>query len=899
MKTATADAKSSAGTIETQANRINKSMSGIKSMVASAAAGFGLYKLGKEAVAVASSLTEVQNVVDTAFGEMSWKAERFAKKSIQQFGMSELSAKKTASTYMSMAKSAQINNSAASDMAITLAGLTGDVASFFNISQELADVRLKSVFTGETETLKELGVVMTQANLKQFALSQGITKNINDMTQAEQTTLRYNFVLDRLAFTQGDFARTSGTWANQVRILQEQWKQLLGIIGNGLISVFTPVIQVINTVIGKFITLANVIAGVFGKLFGGQSKQNAKSSVMSAVANDASLASNSVGGVGKALDGTGGKAKKAAKEIKGVLAGFDDLNILSETNSNSSGTGSAAGGSSAGGGYDVGSIDWGSAFEEPDTSGVDKAVDKVIAKIDLLKSWVSKNVPAITSLLGGLATGFAVFGLLRNWGSTSKVLQTFGDTFKFLGLCASTFFGEILSGNGIMSGLTSVFGTAAGTAIGISAAIGAVTAALIYLYQTSDGFKNLVNEALSNIASILSGLWTEIIQPLFAFLADVFMTVLVPIASFLANVFVTTIQLVSSVILILWNTVLAPLVNFLVGLFSAALNAVMKVWEKWKPGVELVMQMLNLFWSECLQPIADAIIGIFAASFETAQPIIEGVFDAILAVAKIVLEFFVGLFTLDMDTAWKNICGIFDESIKNICDFFEPVAGFFSRQWGYVKDSFNNVAKFVSGAFNTDWTKSLGLLGVPMNTLCSGIKSVWSMIKGVFNGITTFVSGVFTGNWKRAWQGVKDIFSNIVKGFANIFKSPINAIIDGINSFLGGLNKIKIPDWVPLVGGKGFSVPKIPRLAQGMIASKPTLGIFGEAGTEAVIPLKRNTQGLDMIADKILSRMPANGSGGGTYIINLVLETGERLTQMVIRNIKEYEVKTGESVFDY
>lgn len=868
-------------------------MSGIKSIVATAAAGLGLYKLGKEAIQVASNITEVQNVVDTAFGNMAWKAERFSKTSIEQFGMSELSAKKTASTYMAMAKGMGLTDNVASDMAISMAGLTGDVASFYNISQELADVKLKSVFTGETETLKDLGIVMTQTNLKQFALSQGIKTNINDMTQAQLTTLRYNYVMQQLSMAQGDFAKTSGTWANQVRILQEQWKQLLGIIGNGLIAVLTPVINVINMVISKVITLANVIAGVFGKLFG--KKEN--STPLSTVGKDADNASKSIGGVGKSLDGTGGKAKKAAKEIKGVLAGFDDLNILSETNSNASGGGGSTGTSS---GYDVGAIDWGNTFQEPDTSGVDKAVDKVMEKMDWLKGWLSVNAPIITSLMAGLVAGFMTFEVLKNWGSIVGAISPLINTFKFLSLCVTTFFGEVAAGSGIMGGLIAVFGSALVPIVAISTVIAAMTASLVYLYQTSNGFRKMVNEAVASISTILVNLWTGIIQPLFAFLADVFTTIIVPIATFLTGVFVTAVELLASIILVLWNNVLAPVANFLIGIFSVALDTVIRIWEKWKPGIEGLMSMLNLFYKNIIEPIAKAIIEVFAAAFETAKPIITGVFDTILAVAKIVSEFFIGLFTLDMDTAWKNICKIFDDAIKGICDFFRPVTDFFAEQWGNVRKSFENVGKFVSGVFNTDWKKSLGALGGPLNQFCSLVKTIWNTVKGIFNGITTFVSGVFTGNWKKAWQGVKDIFSSIVGGLANIFKSPINFIIDGINSFLGGLNKIKIPDWVPLVGGKGFNVPKIPRLAQGGIASKATLGVFGEAGTEAIVPLKKNTQGLDMIADKILSRMPVTGSNnGGTYIINLVLESGERLTQMVIKNIKEYEVRTGEPVFDY
>ena len=170
----------------------------------------------------------------------------------------------------------------------------------------------------------------------------------------------------------------------------------------------------------------------------------------------------------------------------------------------------------------------------------------------------------------------------------------------------------------------------------------------------------------------------------------------------------------------------------------------------------------------------------------------------------------------------------------------------------------------------------------------------------MLSGIIDFVGGVFTGNWARAWNGVKNIFSNIVSGFAGIFKAPINAIISGINSFIGGLNKIKIPNWVPGVGGRGFNISKIPKLAEGAVVSKATPAIFGEAGTEAVIPLQRNTKGLDLIAQKISERLPqGDGGNGGTYVINLVLENGKALARMVIDNIKDYEVQTGKPAFDY
>ena len=139
---------------------------------------------------------------------------------------------------------------------------------------------------------------------------------------------------------------------------------------------------------------------------------------------------------------------------------------------------------------------------------------------------------------------------------------------------------------------------------------------------------------------------------------------------------------------------------------------------------------------------------------------------------------------------------------------------------------------------------------------------------------------------------------------AGLVKAPINAVIAIINGAIDGINKIgfEVPDWVPFIGGKEFkvNVPKMQYLAQGGVVNRATLGVFGEAGTEAVIPLKRNTQGLDLIAQKLAERLSiGDTSNGGTYVINLVLENGKVLTKMVIDNIKEYEIQTGKPVFDY
>lgn len=821
--------KSATQNITSSTSKIKSAVGRIKSAFVGLAVGAGLLKFGKDAINMASNLQEVQNVVDVAFGSMAWKAEQFSKSALEAFGMSELSAKKTSGTYMTMAKSAGINESAASDMAVTLAGLTGDVASFYNISQELADVRLKSVFTGETETLKELGVVMTQTNLQAYALSQGITKNISDMNQAEQTTLRYNFVLDRLAFAQGDFARTSNSWANQIRILQERFKQLLGIIGNGLIAALTPVVQFLNMIISKLITFANVVSAVFGRLFGKKSGGEQAASGFTSASNAAKTATASTGGLNNALKGTEGQAKKTAKAL-GSLAGFDELNTISATDSSAGSSGGTDAGGSGGGGYAIDPIDWDSAFKEPDTSGIEATVDKVMSYINRFRDFLKKNAPVISSLLAGVLAGLV-----------SSVV--------FTGLNAP--------------------------ALAVAVAIGAITAALVYLYQTSETFRNIVNEAVTNLFDILTSLWTGVLQPLFAFIADVLSTILVPLGTLIAEIFVKGVEAVFTVVLSLWNNILAPLAKFLVDILSIALKGVIDIWTAWKPAIEIIFEALNWIWDNVLSPLVDFIVGVFCDGFKSWGDLINELIPSVTEMFQGLIDFFVGVFTLDLDKAWEGIEKIFN--------------------------GFNN---FLETIFTTDWSRLLGALGEPLNVLCRSISSIWEGIKKVFNGIITFITGVFSGNWEQAWEGIKDIFGGIFDMLAGLVKAPINAVIGIINEAINLINKIgfEVPDWVPFIGGEEFKIdiPKLEYLAQGGVVNKATLGVFGEAGTEAVIPLKRNTQGLDLIAEKLAERLPvSDGSNGATYVINLVLENGKVLTRMVLDNIKEYEIQTGKPVFDY
>lgn len=350
---------------------LSKSFTKIGAAIGVAFGVGALIKFGKQAVQLASDLQEVQNVVDVAFGDMAYRMEQFADTAIETFGISKLTAKQTGSSYMAMAKGMQIADDAAADMALTLTGLSADMASFYNIRQEEAKTALASVFTGETETLKRYGILITEVNLQEFARQQGITKSINAMTQQEKVMLRYQYILQATQLAQGDFVRTQDSWANQTRILSERWKEMATIFGEAFMAIGLLVLPVINSIIVGLTKVAEAARTVAQWIYKAFTGKELKSST-TVTQNQATSLSGVGSSAEKAADGMsdlGGATKKATKEAQKSLAGFDDLQIITSNIADSAGSaGSALGGIGGVGG--IGDIGGGMTFEE--TGGFEK-----------------------------------------------------------------------------------------------------------------------------------------------------------------------------------------------------------------------------------------------------------------------------------------------------------------------------------------------------------------------------------------------------------------------------------------------------------------------------------------------------------------------------------------------
>lgn len=421
--------------------RLGNSSSGIKTAsfnlgnLLKTAIGFkairGLANLGKSAIGFGSAITEIENVVDVSFGSMSDKAYQFASTAKEQFGLSELAAKQYSGTMMAMMKSSGVAQDAASKMSISLAGLAGDIASFYNIDTDTAFQKIRAGISGEIEPLRQLGINLSVANMEAYALSKGITTSYNAMSQAEKVALRYNYLMSVTGDVQGDFARTSGNWANQVRLLTLNFQSLSAVIGQGLIAGILPAIQALNALMSKLMQAANVFRNFMYVLMGKKLK-GSQSGVSDIVSN--------LGGIETAGDDASSgldDATSSAKKLKKALSvlPFDQLNQLAD-NSDNSGTASKSLGSGLG---DLADSFAGIQDSLDEVLTVDETpINKWAAKIR--KAFINKDWQGLGSTIADMINvGMQKIYEVINWNNVGPKITEFVNAF-------TTAFNSMVSG---------------------------------------------------------------------------------------------------------------------------------------------------------------------------------------------------------------------------------------------------------------------------------------------------------------------------------------------------------------------------------------------------------------------------------------------------------------------
>lgn len=732
-----------------------KQMSGIQGMAkkagAALAAAFAVKKIvdfGAQCIELGSDLAEVQNVVDVTFPRLSKQVDTFAQNAAASFGLSETMAKRFTGTFGAMAKAFGFNEQAAYEMSTALTGLAGDVASFYNISQDEAFTKLKSVFTGETESLKDLGVVMTQAALDQYALANGYGKTVQAMSEAEKVALRYKFVTDQLSLASGDFIRTSDGWANQVRILKLQFDSLKATIGQGLINVLTPVIKVINLIISKLMSLANAFRS-FTELITGK-KSGGGASVAAAGMDKVAASADQAGA---AMGGAGGAAKKAAKDIKGATTGIDELNIIQAPDSDSGGGGSGG----SGGGYAADEFDMG----EIDTSAVDEMDSKYQ---DLVNR--AKELAAI------FQTGFKIgFGDTSVWESIQTSIEGIGASLK-----------EIFTDSNVVKAaehFVDLFTFNLGRVAGSVASLGATIAdnllggIRIFLEDNSQRIKDYL-VAMFNIGGEL----TTIVGDHVKALADIFSVfrsdpakqITADIIQVFSDGFMGVTELALSFGKDVLDLITAPIVEntdkfkeSFQGLLEVVETVTSGIAETFRQFVDGVRKLYNEHVSPLIQSIKDGLSEIVGAALDAFNthilPVIQYAAERFSEFNTSVLQPLIDKFLEFAGKVTDAIKQVWEKTLQPFIKWFiETIAPVIAQKLKLAVDAF------------FEFLENVGI--------------VLGHVIDALGGLLDFLAGIFTGDWERSWNGIKRFLSSIWEAMKALVKTAFDLIYQKIKNTL-------------------------------------------------------------------------------------------------------------------
>ena len=935
------------GGIGTGLTKIEKSF---KRLGKFAAFGLGiraLSNLGKAALDASSDLQEVQNVVDVSFRElddagnvvsdMTYKIEGFAQTCIEKFGMSEFAAKQTAGSFMAMGKSMGLSMEEASDMAVTLTGLTGDFSSFYNISQDYARVAMSAVYTGETETLKRYGIVLTEANLQQYAQSKGIETTVKKMDARDKAILRYMYIMDATKDMEGDFVRTQDSWANSTRVLAQLWNQFLIALGSGLISILSPMVQVLGQVVQRLTQFVQVLWQALSNIFGFQLQD---------ITKQASGAAGAVGDLSDSTDELGESIDKAGKKAKKHLANFDELNnITTPKNSGSGGGGAGLGLGDMG--LDTSGL-WDPTKKDSPWSDIDNLYD--------LGKWIGDKLSDMMESIDwekiyrkakGFGVGLATFlnglistDLFKDVGHTIAgalntaiyAALTFGQTFDW------TQFGEKLA-----AGVNEFF-----TTFDFKSFAKAINVWVQGLFRTIKTFIKEVN-------------WKDV----FKGIKD-FFTTLEPETIAIILGFVALKKLIG---LSLGSVILEGIksglnIKSLPAIFNNFGKAIGKAWSginwmdfinshqpllviykilgqmtsAWAAGAKLLFtggkasaaQSALTFMSIGMKLIAGipailggAIIAVknFFDMWKNGWSVLKTIFEAIgialAAIGAVILgaPALVAGVIAGIVFAISQIVIVVHDNWDAIKSWWSGTAvPFFQMVWNYIVQFISNIAAGI---------KEKVMLIV--NVIASVIRGSISTISAVFNGIkntissilnaikTTIISivqSIVTGstaplqNMKTAWVNVfntiKSSIVNIMSSMWNGIRNVINSILSGIqsmaNNVINGINTvIRAMNAIPKIN---LSIPtvgqiSIPHLAKGAVIppNKEFLAVLGDqsSGTNIEAPL-------DTIKQALAEVMATSGGvqDTGDIVINI---DGNEIFRVVRKQSKIFTKSTGVPAF--
>lgn len=753
--------------ISSKAKSIGDKLSGIGTVL-TVGVTTPLAVAGKSMVDAASDFDENLNKISVAFGDSADDVKAWADTATESFGLSMNQALEATSLFGDMATSMGISQSEAASMSTSLAGLAGDMASFKNIGIDEAMTALNGVFTGETESLKQLGIVMTEVNLQEFADGLGLV--YDDMTQAEKVQLRYNYVMAMSKNAIGDYARTSDGTANSMRTFQASVENLAITLGQNLLPIVTPIIQKATEMVNAFSAadpeLQRLILGIAG--------------IAAAAGPALIILGGMVSGFGSLVSILGAVLSPIGLIITAIAALSAGFVYLMNTNEQFRDAVLQV--------WDSISLKIQSVRDIISEIGFSGIFSGIISQLQTFLPSFESVFNTVKIIIGTVADAFSAFfsGLAGSFSGGLDGAEGFASGFmtvlgmispplKAIILLFQNFGPQIESLVSIIgSSLVPVFSTLGTTIGGIASAImPAIQSALANLLP-------VISQIISTVANLVSS-----ILPVLVSLFNQLAPFLVQIAELIGQIFATLspmiAQLVSTLLPVIQNivTVVMNVIQSVMPALISILNVVMSVIQALAP---VIMDILSV------------VISVVSNIISTISPIISFigmVISEIMAIISPIVTF---------------IANIIATVINVIGTIIGTVTGIFSTVYSIISGAWSNISQFISSAINTISTIISGLT----NTVGGVFNSIYSVVSSIMNRVRSYITGVFNGI-KSAWNGltsfVSGVFSGIgsaVNSLVSTVKGFVNGVIRGINAAIGLINMIP-----------GVNIGRIPYLAHG------------------------------------------------------------------------------------
>ena len=871
----------------------NKSINGLKKSATNSSNGtlnafkklktgiisLGIGKIIKDSIQLGMDAIESDSLFETVMGDNADAVKSWSNNIADALGLSAVTMQKNIGVIYNMTSSMGVAGENALKMSKGVSVLAEDMASFYNLDSAEAFNKLRAGLTGETEPLKALGILVDENTVKQVAYSEGIAENGAELTQQQKVLARYVAILKQTGNAQGDLARTLDSPSNMLRSLKQGVENL----GIAFSQFLMPVIKVVLPYLQAFTKVVTQAANGLAAFLGFTGKSDAS--------DETKKISENVGGLAGGYD----DATKSAKKLKSQLAGFDEMNVLQETPSDSDGGTSGA---------SVSGLDFNLDEYDAHLEWIEEKADGLVEKVKTALKLVGAIGTAIAAwkigkTLLSFFTNPVDLGFFRTMGEMFGVVDalpalTLGEKFSSLGGAIAAMAGSVALAYGAFDALSNGVDW-----VNLALMIGGLAVAVTGLYFAIKPFSSTLAPIIAGIVAVAAGL----------------VLVVVGVKDFIENgpTLQNTILIIGGAIAVAVGLATAGLsvllsavigVTVAVGAFVAAIlleePAIMSVEEAQKnltAAKEKAAEAENNYISavdaaeDALKRLEEAEKAAGVTGEELYAQVQSGTLDYadMTDAQKEVYKAYI-----DNEQKQKDLKAATEE--LNAAKKAETLASY-ENQLALAKESGNYddfkksvVDAFEKGELSADEARDL--IAKSMSEMSDDaqqtfMKDLPSSLKDGLDPHKYESTGTKITKWfGNLWQGIKDVFAGVGDFFADIgstigtavanaAKSAINWVLEKaigiINGFISGINfAIGIINKIPGVEITKLTPLEVPKFARGGVVDRPTLGVFGEAGKEAVMPLERNTGWIDQLAGKIAEKV-----GGGDGNIKLTVKLGE------------------------